>query len=392
MEKYVSYLDSIEVDTEQHDRTMARLNQKPEPLYKKPLVLRYTGMAACAAVLIFCFFTIPGLLGNSDADTPYNPNNTTIVGLPVDNFSLADLHDPKGDFTSRVSHYKMSDLFSYVLPDFAFVRVIKTEQLANRDILNRDMQTSTVQVLSTIWSNIELPETIPVTQYKTGGCCLGENTNLLREGGVYLLPLSYWAEGDRWYIIGDFDVLFEVDDNGFIWSHSQHEGFNRFDGQDASIVANAVKALMSDENILSAVTLFGRIARDWGVLAEVTVLGDEVDLERWGWEQNILVLRTDRVLSIGASKWYTWKPEKDDEIRAVSFCRLEQGERYLILIDPSENGPYISGEHVVAKINADSTITAISKDNAFTEFNGRTVEFMKEEAERAIAWYKAHME
>ena len=73
MKKYVSYLDSISVAPEQHERTMKRLNQEPR-LAKKPRVLyRYAGLAACAAVLLLCIWTIPGLFNN-----PNIPNNPIV--------------------------------------------------------------------------------------------------------------------------------------------------------------------------------------------------------------------------------------------------------------------------------------------------------------------------
>ena len=81
-----------------------------------------------------------------------------------------------------------------------------------------------------------------------------------------MLPLGYWHDNDTWYVIGDLDVLFEIDDNGCVWTHSKYEDFNRFDGENAEILADAVTAFTSDENFLSATTAFGQIARHWGVL------------------------------------------------------------------------------------------------------------------------------
>jgi len=251
------------------------------------------------------------------------------------------------------------------------------------------MQTSTVHVLSTVWSSTELPEVIEITQYKYGGCCAGEETNLLREGGVYLLPLYFWDGGNTWQVAADLDVMFEVDNSGLIWSHSQYEGFNRFDGQEATVVADLITAMTSDVNFPAAVTLFGIIARHWGVMMEVTVLGATIDPNRWEWEQNLLIMSADNVLTIASNDFYEWRPESGDEFNAVSWCYLEQGGRYLILFDPSEGGPYIE-ERSVARINADGTITAISEENLFSAFNGFTVEQVKVEAERAIEWHMTH--
>jgi len=390
MTKYISYLDNISVDEKLHERTMELLAMKTVPITKNRTVFRYAGMAACVAVLILCAITIPALLKNTDADIPYNLGSTSIIGLPVENFSLADLHRPDGETQKRFLYSRMSDFYSFDAPSFAFVRVIRTEQQTDPSVfLSQEKQISTLQILSSVWSKSELPKIISVTQSKFGGCCEGEKTNLLREGGVYLLPLVYLDEGDKWFVAGDVDVLFEVDEKGLIWSHSQQEGFNCFDGQSANAAADAIIVLTSDENFPAAITTFGIIASNWGVLAEATVIESAVGINQWGLEQNLLELKAESILSIAPNDWHTWQFENGDEFRAVSWCHLKQGTRYLILFDPSEGGPNIE-ERNVAIINADGTITAVSKDSNFTEFNGCTSEYMKVQAEHSIAWHTLH--
>ena len=93
---------------------------------------------------------------------------------------------------------------------------------------------------------------------------------------------------------------------------------------------------------------------------------------------------------------HTWQPESGDEITVISYgnaAYLEQGKRYLIMIDPSEGGPYIEAARA-ANINADGTITAIPlseknswQRNIFTEFSGYTLAQMREEAQRAKTWH-----
>ena len=65
-------------------------------------------------------------------------------------------------------------------------------------------------------------------------------------------------------------------------------------------------------------------------------------------------------------------------------------------LDPSEGGPYI-GAARAASINPDGTITAIplsDRDNwersVFSEFDGYTVEQMREEAQRAKTWHESY--
>ena len=76
MKKYVSYLDSISVDPEQHERTMKRLNQEPRQSKNTRVIYRYAGLAACAAIVLLCVWTIPGLF---NTPTPNIPNNPGVI-------------------------------------------------------------------------------------------------------------------------------------------------------------------------------------------------------------------------------------------------------------------------------------------------------------------------
>ena len=396
------------------------------PFYRRRTVYRYTGLAACVVVVALSIWAIPGLfsvpidnpvsetpyvpgntsvigLPNTDADSqtdrsPFDPGDMSIIGLPVDNFNLAELHSPDGVMASRIAFFKLSDFYAYDKVSFAYVRVTETKQWTDSSRFwgASEVQTSTLHVLSSIWSGGELPETVSVTQSKYGGCCANEETNLLRVGGVYLLPLSYWEEGDTWYITGDLDVLFEVDDQGRIWSHSQFDGFNQFDGQDAGIVAGIVTTMTSDENFPSAVTYYGRIARAWGVVAELTVLSVNESFDKWGYSQAEYRVIVDNVISIVSMPWHEREPMIRDEITVFSPGQAEhiaQGGRYLVLLDLSENGPYIDISKT-AQIADDGTITAMpssqEQQNIFTEFDGYTISHMREEARRAKLWHETY--
>jgi len=402
MNKYVDYLDSISVDAELHERTMNRLRQKPVPRYKKRVVRRYAGLAVCLAVVLICAHAVPALTSSPVEDIPYNPGEIVteplFTGLPVDNFNLADMQFEI--HMDRPLYTRLYDFFSYCPPKmFVLARVIETEQYRDDSVRKQD---ATVSILSTVWSlDDDIPETITLTQWIYGGCVWtvegdvlvgSEIRNLLREGGVYLLPLEYWQDRDMWTVTGDLDVLFEVDDKSLIWTHSGFEGFSRFDGENVNVLINAITAFTSDENCSVAITSFGRISWNWGVLAETTVLSMVQTTNRYGYDQYQYTVSTDSILSVAPNDYYQWRPDKDS-FTAISYASgyLEQGGRYLILLDPSEDGPYIEPGRV-AKINDDGTITAITAEygNVFDEFNGYTVEQMKELAERAIAWHERH--
>ncbi|MCL2085110.1 MAG: hypothetical protein FWH06_07640 [Oscillospiraceae bacterium] len=397
--------------------------------------IKFSGLAACAAaVLLFCVWTIPGLLnspitpgfgdtahtgspdnpatfdpgdtahsGSPDNPVTFDPDDTALIGLPAGDFSLAGLHNPSEAAADRMVRVRITDFFSNGAPDMVvFVRVIGTEQWTYKDshtIYASERQTSTAHILSTVWSGVEAPETISIMQSKYGGCCADEETNLLRNGGVYMLPLRYWEGEGVWIIDGDLDVLFEVDDKGRVWSHSAFEEFNRYDGSDTGVLADSITitALTSDENFPAAITMFGRIASGWGRLTEVTVLTVTHSVSEYGYNQVEYRMRADNILLIASNPAFTWQPEIGGEFTAISHGKLEyleQGGRYLVHLDPSESGPYIEDARA-AIINADGTITAIPcqndwQKNIFAEYDGYTVAQMAEEAERANAWHERY--
>ena len=383
----------------------------PRNKNKKRIIYRYIGIAACMAVIaILCIMLIPNLFGNPD-DTPpskypINPDiplDKSLAGLPVNNFSLGDVQLGVDFAMDRLVFSQLSDFFSYNMPPvFAYVRVVGTELWEDKNSHGSFwQQTSSLYVISELWNQGDaLPEIISLTQSLYGGCVLwvengvlkgSEITHLLREGGVYLLPLGSWEwDGEvRWYLHGDLDVLFEVDDKGLVWSHSRYPDFSRFDGKAAGVLTEAVTAFTSDENFTAATTTFGQIIRHWGVFAEVTVLSEIATVGRWGDDQYHFTLKADDILSV-SNVWSPLRPEKGSEIRAVSYIPgyLEKGGRYLVLLDPSEDGPYIDPSRA-AKINNDGTITA--EDSVFERFNGYTVAQMAEIAERAKAWHDRYV-
>ena len=327
------------------------------------------------------------------------------IGLPVDNFNLAELHNSIE--ADRRAYSKLSDFFSQYngVPDmFVFAKVIDTEQIDETprySASNNIRQNSSVEILSVIWNRDgSTLETISVTQYLFGGCCADEPTNLLRKGGVYLLPLTYWEQTDTWRIVDDLDVLFEVDDKGRVWSHSKYEDFKRFDGKDANILLEAITAFTSDENFSAAVSRFGLIVRsNWAILMEATFVSVIPMEDKWDnncYENTFIV---DNIISTAEN---LKQPDTGDEIQLISYSsltsiHLEQGGWYLIFCAPYEDGAQIDTESI-AKINDDGTISEIFTPDdyrryhrAFEGYNGYTVEQMQKEAERAKAWNESHV-
>jgi hypothetical protein len=216
----------------------------------------YSGVAAAFAVCIIGIafgFAIGnrGIIAppcetaanTSITDTQPPVNTSDIIGLSVNHFCLGDL-PPTGD---RLWYTRLDHFLSQGRPPraFAFVRVIETE--LSEYAPNQYSYTSAFEVLSTIWSDdSDIPAIISITQGVPEGGIAPENyiSFLPRKGGVYLLPLGYFD--DWWYIIGDMDVLFEVDDTGKVWSHSPFADFKQFDGESATLLAQAIKTLTTN--------------------------------------------------------------------------------------------------------------------------------------------------
>jgi len=310
----------------------------------------------------------------------------------------------------------------------AFVRVIEAVQEDYTLI-------STVEVLRTVWSRgRELPKRITLLQDSGAIMCCTPYGEMMREGGVFLLPLWYYeGTGDSWRMEGWFnwtyrDVLFEVDDNGLVWSRSNKNGFNRFDGRHTSVLTNAILGIINgDENIGRDIahTWFGDAADD-GVLAIVSITSSDSVLlfpdspgqELW---QNTYNMRPVEVLStptpyglkrggwfeqqqrwrdnwqVSENWWQDWSQDSAIMVVNTAFARgiHEVGGQYLVFITPSYgnwSAPFTLYSESMARINADGTVTPISSEgniwNVFDGFDGYTVERLAELAYLANTWHE----
>ena len=377
--------------------------------------------------------------GQAASDDMFPPE---FIGLPMDNHCLPQ----ENHMASRVGVGSLPDIFNTPgrasdfwaersVQAFAFVQVIETIQEENRQI-------STVEVIRTLWSReLELPDKITLTQFSGAIMCCTPYGELMREGGIFLLPLWYndgtdnWRD-EGWYNWTYFDVLFEVDNNGLVWSRSNSSAFNRFDGRHTSLLTNAILGIANGYENLGrniAHTPFGRAA-DESVLAIITAYSIEhINLfpgypgtEIWA---NNYMLFLDKILSTptryGLSRggwfdtqqrwfenwqgrhqwyinepWYWWQNwEQGSEIlaRTSSFTPnlLEEGERYLVFISPSYSDwalPFTLFSESAARINADGTITSVWENNwcVFAEYDGYTVKRLSELAYLANTWHEGY--
>ena len=382
------------------DKILEADTNKLEQVTSKSVVMFWKVLAPIAAclVLVFAVFAIPELplLSTTDptktTQPPANPDsydlsNTSLIGLPVNNFCLSDIVTDAE--ACRMVFMKLHDFFRYDSPSFVFVRVLETEQWqSNFHGIPIDKQTSTVQILSQVWNseNTEIPQVIKIQQTVYGFGELSttrpDDSTVLRKGGVYLLPIRHWEPDDDWYMSGDFDVLFEVDDKGLIWSHSPYRGFNQFDGKPSDTVVQAITDLTSCENFEIATTssIAGVLPYDYE-LAQVTVLSVKPITSEW---------RSDTLYR------YTLNSSLKGEFTVISWEeeKFDIGGEYLMFLCPTDetsDGIEIWSFYST-KINSDGTITGESGEegSVFEDFAGHTPAQMAELAERAKDWRKKY--
>ncbi len=116
-----------------------------------------------------------------------------------------------------------------------------------------NMQTAIAEYAETIgdriqtrqWDNytISTGNRILIRQTLIGGCTMDEPNNLLRAGGIYLLPVKFIPYLGAYEVAGDLDVLFELDAEGKIVSHSRFPELNKYDGKAFSELLNAVREI-----------------------------------------------------------------------------------------------------------------------------------------------------
>lgn len=343
--------------------------------FRKRIITTITAITLILGIFTSCEKSVPPEIG--DTQTNFDLSNTELIGLDVDNFCLSSVESSV--MSDRLMYSAVHDFFQCKPPRaFAFVRVLEIEQKGDDDTVSGTIQTSTVQVLSTIWDNgDDLPQVISVNQYHHGvGVSDNYNSIFLRKGGVYLLPLNHsiWEDSDSWSVMGDEDVLFEVDDNGIIWSHSPYRGFSQYNGKEVNEVAALITDLLEDDNFSIASSKFGQYMRWDYDLVDVKIVSEEKVQTQFGTSTDIYTKYT----MISPTKGEFSAVSREDDYFVAD-------NRYLVLIwDDGCDGEMI-GKGKSTKINNDGTIAG--DDGAFSELKGYTVERVLEEAENAKKWW-----
>ena len=338
---------------------------------------RLVPIAACLAVTLTAMVVFQHYKNNNIVPPEIIPSEISnpstgfeMRGLPVENFSLANIENG-GIAMDRMLFMNFGSLFEWGTDCFAVVKVSGTKTI------KEEQQISDVKVIQSIYGECD-SEAIQITQhiYKNH-FCLG-TTNLLREGGVYLLPLEQF-EG-KWYITGDMDFLFEADDAGKVWSHSGFEDFNRFDGKSTEALIEELQNMISDSDFMLVNSPFRGTLRHW-TLADITI-SDKSDKKadengfyfNYAFNVHEILSEPNYDSSAPIGKTGSIKVYADESDTTI---KLLPGNRYLIYLARYESDIYVS-TYMISTVGDDGTITAVLAPeincdigtSVFTPYNG----------------------
>jgi hypothetical protein len=165
----------------------------------------------------------------------------TIRGLPAEDYTWDEGSIPAeaefGRMPTNELRYLMREFGDRnnrgVLASFAIVKVESTKPIKLDSVFGDEGQLATCGVMYDVLGD-SVGQELKIEQNLYGGCTGEDETNLLREGGVYVLSLLSQEGQDHWTVYGDLDGLFEVDGQGLIHSHSRYPGMSKYDGRPLS--------------------------------------------------------------------------------------------------------------------------------------------------------------
>lgn len=403
----IKYATSDEMpDKEKMRESVIRKAEETEekrPFKRGLYVKQFAAAAACLVLVLAVTLAIPFLRGKniktpgadtsgSGADGGNKPVDTSLIGLPCENFSLADTQSGGAMFDREV-FYDFETMLQFGTEYFAVVRIIDTRTEDSRYKSGFDYQISEAYVIENIYNDCGV-DRIQITQsIIENHFCLG-TTNLLREGGLYLLPLKH--EYNRWFVVGVMDVLFEVDDKGIVWSHSGFETFNRYDGMSVESLISELKELFADEDYMLANSSFGSALRSI-TLADVTIVDrsdkikDDYGFECYEYSYTVVEVLSYPEYGVSSIK------EKEtgkfkvyaDMIDEYSFVL---GERYLLFLSEYEREVCVNS-FMSAKIKDDKIVTPKAEGNKkdftkniFEPYDGYKLSELRDIIARIKAW------
>jgi len=371
--------------------------------------------ALLAGTLVYTHYNmgagiVPPLHGSETSGTDRTNDDIRpgeIKGLPVDNFSVQEMNMDVA-MCRAWAWMCLPDFFSEEFesgkkPDtFVIVRVTDTQIVeAPSTIIEKfgeifsaksgsDRQVSTVSVLQQVWG-ATTPESFQIMQWDYSGTSIGP-TNMLREGGVYILPLKdisgdYYDDGNGYEgnygencysISSDLDVLFEIDDAGRVYSHSNFQDFSWFDGKPYADLADAIVSVSQSSDLPLMLSPFGKaVLTEKLARVEIISTASHENPDPWVYYNARVTFALGSAQGDDILVYYHF-PED-----SAAKDSLRPGSCYLMFGDVNDgymgvNPEFRSGWNYAAEILPDGTIRAeVTDDGVFSEYNGYTVDEIK---------------
>jgi hypothetical protein len=282
------------------DKLIIRAGNKAIRKRKSLKSLIKFAVPAAACLILVLAVVLPTILTKNNPTPPngFNMDNVRmatsldeIYGLPTSDCTADENGMALSDrLISNELRYLMRSFNRYDAPDvrtaFAIVQITQTQRFHDKKDWRGEHQISSGVVIFDVFGD-EVVQPLKIKQYLNGGCICDEPTNMLRVGGVYVLPLVWYdgyEDGEMGIVYGDLDVLFEVDDNGLIQSHSPHEQLNKYDGQRLEALWNDIEYLYMNP------ILHSRFAEEisWG--SGIAIDGNRIALHNpetgwYGWDE-----------------------------------------------------------------------------------------------------------
>ena len=224
-------------------------------------------------------------------------------------------------------------------------------------------QISEAEVLYTVWG--ELPQTVKIEQVLTMcmSCITGEQRNLTRKDGVYLLALHKAEGSENYAIIGDRTQLLEIDENGNIFSHT-HGYLDFVDGLPWYGVACRLRDIHDSESYKLSKTRIGDVIKG-KVMIVGEVTSDGVPTSNG--EQNAVC----KVKVINDIENHGFKKEINVTYSvADGTMPLVKGKKYLLSLGPLSESDFRVSSDEVAGIDENGMLTNTRVDYTHDNGNG----------------------
>lgn len=400
---------SVVPDTELVNNTKAKMRESIMHSNKKRKTNRhifYTRVMPVGACLIVVM--IGTMMYSQWGKTPLPPVDQTppkiqaslpqdIKGLPIKDYQLSikakEAHNElQGITTDKMGFERLIDFFEYEVDSFVIVKAtnVQTKKSKDRDVKKEVI--STVEVLHTVYGT-SLPESITIKQFIIDNWEFENHQSIrLRKNGVYLLPLKKYD--DKWYNgeygpVGDNFVLFEIDDNGNIYSHSKFKDFKKYDDHPYSKLTDEIRKMAENETLMLAASKFGKSIREKDFdLVELVITSDNYEERSKGYpvydehEKRHYEYYTYIVSKAHITQNMSDKKIPDDITiyrqgdEPILIDKLYKKGRYLLFIEKYD-GKFWANESRAAKVNPNGIIESFVKGSVFFAHEEQKVEDIK---------------